>query len=57
MSGEGVSNPTDTSGIIASLEELLSKAVVSIEEEGYIKIKALKFNVATGRLVVVKKAE
>jgi len=57
MSGEGVSNPGDLSGVIASLEDLLAKAVVSIEEEGYIKIKALKFNVATGRLVVVKKAE
>ena len=53
----GISNPPDLSGVIASLEDLLTKAVVSIEEEGYIKIKALKFNVATGRLVVVKKAE
>jgi len=57
MSGEGVSNPADISGVIESLEDLLAKAVVSIEEEGYIKIKALKYNVATGRLVVVKKAE
>jgi len=52
-----ISNPTDLTEVIASLEDLLTKAVVSIEEEGYIKIKALKFNVATGRLVVVKKAE
>ena len=56
MSGEGVSNPGDTTAIIESIEQLLAKAVTSIEAEGYQKVKSLKYNIATGKLVVVKKA-
>ena len=52
----GVSNPPDITGIIESIEELLAKAVTSIEEEGYQKVKSLKYNIAAGKLVVVKKA-
>ena len=49
--------PESLEEVETAIAELLAKAVISIEEEGYIKIKALKYNVATGKLVVVKKAE